>query len=69
MINQRAMFTDKKFLYICELRIDGKIIDKTKTDDYEVWYNRITDEVYALNGFSEIEIKIKVGNSYDKNSL
>ena len=63
------MSIEKKFLYICKLRINGKIIDKTKTDDYEVWYDRITDEVYALNGFSEIEIKIKVGDTYRKSIL
>ena len=28
------MFTDRKVQYICELKIDGKIIDKIETDDY-----------------------------------
>lgn len=63
------MSIEKKLLYVCELRIDGKIINKTKTDDYEVWYDSVTDEVYALNGFREIEIKIMVDNYYRKNIL
>ncbi|GAH02461.1 unnamed protein product, partial [marine sediment metagenome] len=69
ILNEKVMSIEKKFLYICELKIDCKIIDKMKTDDYEVWYDRITDKVYSLNGFSEIEIKIKVGNPYRKSNL
>lgn len=63
MLNHKVMFSDPNIQYICELRIDGKIKDKKKTSDYEAWYDNITDKVYELNGFMEIEIKIHVSNS------
>ncbi len=63
MMNQKAMFTDKNQQFICELRIDGKIIDKRETGDYEVWYDKITEKIYNAKRFREIEIKIKICNS------
>ena len=63
MLNQKVTFSDTNTPYICELRINGKIEDKKNTNDYEVWYDNITDKVYELSGFTEIEIKIQVNNS------
>ena len=56
------MLFTKKLLYICELRIDGQVKDKEKTDDYEVWYDKVTDKVYEVNRFEKIEIKIEIYN-------
>ena len=63
MMSQKAKFTEKKQRYICELKIDGKPIDKEETDDYEVWYDKITDKIYNVKRFREFEIKIKICNS------
>jgi len=63
MFNQKATFSDTNTQYICELRINGKIEDKKNANDYEAWYDDITDKVYELNGFTEIKIKIQVSNS------
>ena len=63
MINPDFINTNKKQLYVCKLKIDGKIIYKMETDDYEVWYDKITDKIYELNGFMKIEIKIHVCNT------
>ena len=63
MINPDFFYINKKQLYDCKLKIDGKIIDKMETDDYEVWYDKITDEIYELNGFMKIEIKIHFCNT------
>ena len=60
MIKPDFINTNKKQLYMCKLKIDDKIIDKIKTDDYEVWYDKITDKIYELNAFMKIEIKIHI---------
>lgn len=52
---------NKKLHYICEFKINGKVKDREKTDDYEVWYDKVTDKVYEVNGFKKIEIKIETG--------
>ncbi len=59
-MDYRAMFTDKKQQYMYELRIDDKIIDKIKTDDFEVWYDKIPEKVYEINTFRKIGIIIKI---------
>ena len=51
---------NKKTQYFCEYKVDNKIVDRKKTNDYEAWYDKITDKIYELNGFREIEIKIQV---------
>ena len=63
MINPDFIYTNKKQLYMCKLKIDGKIIDKIETDDYEVWYDKITDKIYELNEFMKIEINIYIYNT------
>ncbi|MFW9877784.1 MAG: hypothetical protein ACFFG0_32275 [Candidatus Thorarchaeota archaeon] len=54
---------NKTIQYIYEYKVDNKIVDKRKTNDFEVWYDKITDRIYELNRFKEIEIKIQVCNS------
>ena len=63
MIKQKTRVIDKKQKYTCELKIDSKSIDKIETDDYEAWYDKITDNVYELTQFMKIEIIIKICNS------
>jgi len=63
MFNQKALSSKTNTQYMCELRINGKIEDKKTTNDYEAWYDKITDKVYELNEFTEIEIKIHASNS------
>ncbi|MFX1451645.1 MAG: hypothetical protein ACFFCM_12420 [Promethearchaeota archaeon] len=63
MINRKVEILDKRVKYNCELRIDGKTIEKIETDDYEVWYDKITDRVYELTEFMKIDIIIKICNS------
>jgi len=36
--------------------------DREKTDDYEVWYDKVTEKVYEVNEFKKIEIKIEICN-------
>lgn len=57
------MLFNKNLHYICELKIDGRVKDKAKTDDYEVWYDKITDTIYELKGFRKIKIRIQVCDS------
>ncbi|MFX1570410.1 MAG: hypothetical protein ACFFCV_18770 [Promethearchaeota archaeon] len=54
---------NKNTQYICEYKVDNKIVDRKKTNDYELWYDKITDRVYELNRFRKIEIKIRICNS------
>lgn len=56
------MLFSKKLHYICELKIDGQVKDRGKTEDYEAWYDKVTDKVYEVNGFKKIEIKIEICN-------
>jgi len=59
----KTMLLSRKQHYICELKIDGRMIDKRKTDDYEVWYDGITEKIYEVNRFKEIKLKIRTCNS------
>ena len=58
MINHKAILIDKNQQFNCELKIDGKLIDKRESGDFEVWYDYITDKIYEVKGFREIELKI-----------
>lgn len=59
-MNQDITLINRKLQYICEYKLDGKIIDRKETDDYEVWYDKIIDRVYEVDFSKEIEIKIKI---------
>ncbi len=59
-MNQDITLINRKLKYICEYKVDGKIIDRKETDDYEVWYDKIIDRVYEVDFSKEIEIKIKI---------
>ncbi|MCP6718673.1 MAG: hypothetical protein KJI71_00390 [Patescibacteria group bacterium] len=63
MINQKTMLTSRKSHYFCELKIDERMIDKRKTDNYEVWNDEITEKIYEVNRFKEIKIIIRTCNS------
>lgn len=59
-MNQDIPLINRKLQYICEYKVDGKIIDMKETDDYEAWYDKIIDRVYEVDFSKEIEIRIKI---------
>ena len=59
--HQNSLYSvNRKLQYICEYKVDEKIIDRKETDDYDVWYDKIIDRVYEVDFSKEIEIKIKI---------